>query len=106
MGPASRHSHPLTDVSGSSGTSSRCEWGRHRQQMRVLDGTMAQQEQRIFSNHQRLTLMTATDTPPWSGTPPLACSIIPLRPMPTMFNALLLNDRHFPHVPPGGQHTS
>ncbi|EPQ05660.1 Serine/threonine-protein kinase SRPK2 [Myotis brandtii] len=26
-------------------------------------------EQRIFSNHQRLTLMTVTGAPPWSGTP-------------------------------------
>ncbi|ELK37570.1 Anoctamin-5 [Myotis davidii] len=26
-------------------------------------------EQRIFSNHQRLAPMTATGTPPWSGTP-------------------------------------
>ncbi|EPQ17952.1 Short transient receptor potential channel 4 [Myotis brandtii] len=29
---------------------------------------IASQEQRIFNNHQRLTSMTATGAPPWSGT--------------------------------------
>nr|KAF6270259.1 hypothetical protein mPipKuh1_007993 [Pipistrellus kuhlii] len=55
------------------------------------------QEQRIFSNHQRLAPMTVTSTPPWSGAPayllhhPAICSTLCcLLPMLAMFCALSL----------------
>ncbi|ELK36877.1 TBC1 domain family member 23 [Myotis davidii] len=59
---------PVADVSGSSSTGCTCKRGRHHQRVQVPGRTTAQ-EQRIFSNHQRLSPMTVTSTPPWSGTP-------------------------------------
>ncbi|ELK31081.1 CD166 antigen [Myotis davidii] len=46
-------------------------WGRHRAPAAGVSAWWdhSVQEQRIFNNHQRLTLMTATSAQPWSGTP-------------------------------------
>ncbi|EPQ07088.1 Potassium channel subfamily K member 2 [Myotis brandtii] len=52
-------------------------------------------EQRIFSNYQRLALMTVTRALPWSGTP-LTCSTILPRPPPARGPPYA---RHAPHAP-------
>ncbi|ELK36050.1 DmX-like protein 2 [Myotis davidii] len=44
-------------------------------------------EQRIFSNHQRLSPVTVTGAPPWSGAPAHLLTIPP-QPSPAMFCAL------------------
>ncbi|KAK1344015.1 hypothetical protein QTO34_014573 [Cnephaeus nilssonii] len=60
------------------------------------------QEQRIFSNHQRLTPMTATGAPPWSDVPAHHLAVAKV---PAMFRALLpaADTHHVPHAPPSAQ---
>nr|KAF6341487.1 hypothetical protein mMyoMyo1_011906 [Myotis myotis] len=64
-------------------------------------------EQRIFSNHQRLALMTTTGAPPWSGAPThllyhlTAADTAMFRSLPPAADAF-----YVPRTPPGGQHTS
>ncbi|EPQ12079.1 Zinc finger protein 416 [Myotis brandtii] len=75
------------------GAGSRCKQQLQcRQQVHVglvlAAGASTRWEQRIFSNHQRLVLMTATDAPPWSGAP-IHLLHHPATSTPAMFHTLL-----------------
>ncbi|ELK33538.1 Parathyroid hormone 2 receptor [Myotis davidii] len=88
------------------GASTGCEqrlWCWQRVQMGLTPAAGAsagrdcgsEREQRIFSNHQRLALMTVTCAPPWSGAPAYL-----------LHHPTVADTHHVPCTPPGGQHLS
>ncbi|ELK27111.1 Bone morphogenetic protein receptor type-1A [Myotis davidii] len=102
-------SGPAAGASGASASSGCEQWLLRQQQVQAAASALAvgasarwdrsAQAQRLFSNHQRLTLMPATSTPPWSG------ATTHLLHHPTTANTCHVprsaaNAHHVPHVPP------